>query len=112
MAKNYGKTHHELVEIPAVLNPFSKEDTVLIPPRTYYRQHAADGKRWDETAEAKEGTWFIAVNEDGWIVCCERDPTMVAVVGIDIWQIESDLPREEIFCKWWNGKEVTNAGPA
>jgi len=105
MATNYGKTHYEEVEVPAILNPF--DDTVLIPARTYMRQHAENGERWDEVAQEKEGTFFIAVADDGYIMCCERDPTMVAVVDVDIWQIEHPGPRTDIFCKHWNGKEVT-----
>lgn len=79
---------------------------VMVGDVMYYQPVLADGTPWMEAAEEKEGTLFIAVGDDGYIFSCESDPTMILISGVDIWQIETDLSREDVITKHWNGKAV------
>lgn len=112
--KNWGKMIETEVVIPAATIPHFNEgepDIVVVPERTARVQGNADGTWYNLTKDIplKDGQWFIAVQDgDGFIACCERDPTMISLVGYDIWQIEHPGPREEIFCKFWDGKEVVD----
>ena len=114
MAKNFGKTHYKMFELPAVFAPKAKDDDpdiVIQPGMKLGQQTAANGAPWKDVAKEQAGTWFIAVDDSGYILCCERDPTMVAVVDHDIWQIEHPGPREAIHMKFWDGKKVIDGKP-
>jgi hypothetical protein len=115
MATNFGKTHYKMIEIPPVLMFKASEDdpdVVMFPARTVGQQVTEDGTPWKDVAKEQQGTWFIAVESDGQIICAERDPTMCAVTGVDIWQIGHPGPAEAIRGRYWDGKEVSDAGPA
>ena len=112
MAKNFGKFHSEPVEIPALMMFKANEDdpdVMLLPPRTFYKAVTADGVAWNDICKKlKPGKddWFIAVQDDGWILMAERDPTMMIISGYDVWQIRHPGPDEEIRRHKWTGKEV------
>ena len=111
LIKNWGKMIPTDVTVPAVTIPHVIEgepDVVVVPERTARVQANAAGDTWynlTKDVPLKDGQWFIAVQEeDGFIASCERDPTMISLYGYDILQIKHPGPREEIFCKFWNGK--------
>ena len=67
----------------------------------------SEGVRWQDIAPPKrDGAWICAVDDNGYIRTCDADPLSLAMVGMDIWLIESDLPRDSIFTHKWNGTEV------
>lgn len=109
--KHWGKMDKVPVEIEPITMFQIDEDAepiVLIPGRTAYLMGRGKKTWWQMTKDIplKDGQWFIAVDENGFIMCCERDPNMIMLFGIDLWQIESDKPRDQIFCQKWTGKEV------
>lgn len=118
MARNFGKMQPTPIKVPAIHMFKISEDApniVLSPERTAILQGNEDGETWfDLTKDIPQvdGQWFIAVHEgDGFIACCERDPTMISLYGYDLWQIEHPGPREAIFCKYWDGEKVVEAKP-
>lgn len=113
--KNWGRMYPTEVAVPPTTVPNIIEgepDIVIRPGRTAFVQGDADGNLWFHLVKdipQKDGQWFIAVqDEDGFISCCERDPTMVSLFGYEIWQIETDMPRDDIFCHYWNGSDVVD----
>lgn len=85
-------------------------NVIVIEGRPYGQPVTEDGTLWKDVAEAKPGSWFIAVAEDGFIMSCEPDPMQSLVVSDDIdiyiWEIEHDGPADAIRGKHWDGGEV------
>lgn len=112
MIKNYGKLHSGPVEIPALMMFKVNEDdpdVMVLPPRTFYKAFAADGEAWNDICARMQlgpDDWFIAVQDDGWILMAERDPTMMMISGHDIWRISHPGPDTAIRTHKWTGKEV------
>lgn len=111
--KNWGKLVLVEVDVPPVTMPSfveGGEDIVLKPGRKAFVQGTPKGDLWyllTKDIKIKPTQWFIAVHDgDGWISMCESDPTMVSLVDYEIIQIETPLPRDDIFCQKWTGKEV------
>jgi hypothetical protein len=114
MPKNFGKLRLEPVEIPAILLPKLRDedpDVVVVPARTAGKPVDAQNDAWNDvcrTVKTGPNTWFIAVQDDGWILMAERDPTMISIPGYDIWQIEHKGPDTEIRTRKWDGKNVVD----
>ena len=115
--KNFGPLHYKVIEIPPVYMMKVNEDdpdVVLIPGRTVGQPVDATETPWKDVVAGialTPTTWFIAVNENGGIVSCENDPTMVSIIDYDIWQIEHPGPREDIFVHVWTGTNVVDPPP-
>lgn len=108
MVKNFGRMHYIEVTIDALPSPLD-DSVILVPARTFFKQVNAEGIPWWEISRdipVKKGQWFIAVNENGFIMMAEKDPTMVSLHDCDIWQIEHPGPDTEIRGHKWTGKKV------
>lgn len=110
-AKNFGAMEKMPVEIEPIYMFQVDEDAepiMIVPGRTAIVM-GKDGVTWWDMVKnirVKDGQWFIAVDDAGYIMCCEPDPNKVFLFDIDIWQINHPGPREAIFCQRWTGKEV------
>jgi len=110
--RNWGKMVPIEVIVPPVVmsSPLGLPDVVMEPGYRSFMQGNADGVTWYNLTKdipLKDDQWFIAVQDgDGFIACCERDPSMVSLTGYDIIQIETDLTRDEIFCQKWADDDV------
>jgi hypothetical protein len=114
MPRNFGKLRLEPVEIPA-LKMFKLRDddpdVIISPARTYGKPFDAQNDAWTDVCKmVKTGPniWFIAVQDNGWILMAEQDPTMISITGYDIWQIEHKGPDTEIRTRKWDGKNVVD----
>jgi hypothetical protein len=111
LIKNWGKMERVPIKVEPIY--FPESDIVFEPGRTAQLQ-GQDGVTWYNMTKdipIKDGQWFIAVEGNGYICCCEQDPTMIPLFDTEIWQVETDLPRDEIFCQTWNGNEIVPTGP-
>jgi hypothetical protein len=113
--KNWGKMHPTEVDVPPTTVPNIIEgqpDIVVRPGYKAVVQADDEGNLWYNLTKdipQKNGQWFIAVQDgDGFISCCERDPTMVSLFEYEIWQIETTIGRDAIFCHYWNGSDVVD----
>jgi hypothetical protein len=113
--KNWGKMYPTEVDVPPTTVPNIIEgepDIVVRPGSKAYVQGDAEGNLWYNLVAGIPQTdtqWFIAVQDgDGFISCCERDPTMVSLFDYEIWQIETDIGRDAIFCHYWDGSNVVD----
>jgi hypothetical protein len=113
--KNFGKLHYNPVTIPAIYmfqteaqEASSAPKIMMIPEKIVYQLADASDVPWKDVdpGEANADDWWIAVEEDGFICCCDKDPTLISIDGRDIWKISHKGPRDAIFCQRWTGKEV------
>ena len=96
MATNYGK----LTQVPA-------DPEGLPPGMVAYILVTGDSTPWQEVAPpAADGAWFIAVDTEGHIRVCEREPRAMCMAGMDVWRIEHPGPRDDIFTHRWTGEKV------
>lgn len=116
MAKSFGKIHYEEITIPAIPAFLTDKqiadgepEVIMMPARTFLKQFNADGVPWWEISRdipVKAGQWFIAVNDNGWIMMAEKDPTMISLDNCEIWQIEHAGPDTAIRAHKWTGEAV------
>lgn len=118
MATNFGKMHYEPVTTPAI--PFFRTDqqiedgepeVIMMPARTFLKQFNAEGVPWWEIAkDLPQGgdTWYIAVDDNGFTMMAERDPSMISLHDCDVWQIEHPGPDTAIRGHIWTGEEIVD----
>lgn len=114
MAKNFGKMHMKMIEIPPVhffkVHP-DDPDVVMIPARLVGQTvSSADETPWRDLSKGSEGPgkWFIAVSPEGWVYSAEQDPSMLGISDADFWVINHPGPAEAIRAHKWTGKEVVD----
>ena len=94
MPHNFGKMHYELIR--------DGEAAYGLPTDE-------EGRPWGEVVkeiETPQGAWYIAVGDDGWIFAAERDPSLISMVGVDLWMIESDFGHEDLREHYWDGERI------
>ena len=115
MAKKLGQLHNE----PLVLEPIymfqteeqekAREPKIMMMPERHFLKPFLGDQGWYDfslTLKPDPKRRFIAVRDDGWIMSAERDPTMITVTGVDIWQIEHSGEQMDLIGHRWTGKEV------
>jgi hypothetical protein len=113
--RNFGKLHYNPVIIPTVYMYQTEVEeargdpkVVMIPEKTVHQLADASDTPWKDVdlGTVAADDWWIAVEADGFICCCEKDPSLISIDNRDIWQISHPGPRDAIFCQIWTGKEV------
>lgn len=114
--KNFGKLHYAEIRTDPIymFQTQEQEDAgepkvMMMPPRKFMKQFMDDGSAWWDTAKDlpdEPGIWYIAVNDDGYIMMAEREASMISLDNCDVWQIKHSGPDTDIRGHKWTGKKV------